>query len=128
LFRCRCPSAEVENSIGQNNLGLCYEHGKGVDIDLDKAFYWYEKSAEGGDLTGQNNLGVCYENGRGVDIDLQKAFHWYQKSAEAGYSIGQNSLLTAQFCDENCNCLRRNYLPVDHTRCRCHQRLGVLSR
>ena len=80
MFRCRCLSAEAGNSIGQNNLGLCYEHGKGVDIDLGKAFYWYEKSAEGGDLTGQN------------------------------------SLLTAQFCDENCNCLRRNYLPVDHTR------------
>ncbi len=31
---------------GQNNLGLCYEVGKGVAVDLKKAFYWYQKSAD----------------------------------------------------------------------------------
>ena len=71
---------------------------KGVEIDLEKAFYWYQKSAEAGNSNAQYNLGLCYENGKGVEIDLEKAFYWYQKSAEAGNSDAQYNL---GLCYEN---------------------------
>jgi len=72
------------DSNAQYNLAICYENGNGVEMDLEKAVQWYQKSAEGGDSSAQYNLAICYERGEGVEIDLEKAVQWYQKSAEAG--------------------------------------------
>ena len=32
----------------QSNLGVMYEHGRGVDVNYKKAIEWYEKAAEQG--------------------------------------------------------------------------------
>ena len=33
-----------------NNLGVCYERGTGVKVNLEMAFEWYMKAAELGDV------------------------------------------------------------------------------
>ena len=58
----------------QYNLGYCYECGLGVEIDYEKAVFWYKKAAELGNPIAQTNLGGCYEHGRGVPQDFEKAF------------------------------------------------------
>jgi len=35
-----------------NNLGVCYERGTGVKVNLEMAFEWYMKAAEQGDVYG----------------------------------------------------------------------------
>ena len=47
-------------------LGNCYQNEVGIEKDLEKAFYWYQKAAENGNKYAQYNLGRCYENGKGV--------------------------------------------------------------
>ena len=71
-----------------NNLGLCYEHGKGgLTKDEAKAVEWYQKAAEMGSARAMYNLGVCYKYGVGTLMkDEAKAVEWYQKAAEAGSS------------------------------------------
>ena len=64
-------AAEAGNSSGQNVLGFCYEYGKGVEIDLQKALELYQKSAKAGNSTGQFNLAICYENGKGAEMVLE---------------------------------------------------------
>ena len=32
----------------QAHLGWCYDEGDGVEVDHEKAFYWYTKAAEFG--------------------------------------------------------------------------------
>ncbi len=49
-----------------------------------KAFEWYKKAAELGQVDAMCNLGVCYDYGKGVDKDEAKAFEWYKKAAEFG--------------------------------------------
>ncbi|RHZ79884.1 hypothetical protein Glove_140g3 [Diversispora epigaea] len=66
--------------------------GIGTTKDEVKAFQWYLKSAERGNINGQNNLGYCYENGIGTIENKQKAFQWYLKSAKGGNSDGQNNI------------------------------------
>ena len=39
-------SANLGAKIAQSNLSLCYEYGRGVTKDLEKAKYWKEKSEE----------------------------------------------------------------------------------
>ena len=45
-----------------NNLGVCYERGTGVKVNLEIAFEWYMKAAEQGDVYGCFNVGECYLN------------------------------------------------------------------
>ena len=73
-------------------FSICYEFGKGTEINLEEAFKWYKKSAENGYNNAQNNLGICYEFGKGTEINLEEAFKWYKKSAENDYNIAQNNL------------------------------------
>ena len=81
-------SAEQGYAPAQYNLGVYYQYGTGIKIDLNKAFIWYKKSAEQGYPSAQNNLGVAYQFGTGIKIDLNKAFIWYKKSAEQGDTRG----------------------------------------
>ncbi len=37
----------------QNCLGSIYRSGEGVEKDLEKALYWYEKAAKQGDIEAQ---------------------------------------------------------------------------
>ena len=58
----------------QFNLAMCYEQGKLVEQDLDKAIMWYKKAAEQGNLNACYIMGNRYYNGDGVEQDLEKAF------------------------------------------------------
>lgn len=67
------------------NLGWMYENGCGIDINLKKAFYYYQIAADRGDNVGQCNLANFYENGKGTERNIEKAKKWYKKSAEQGF-------------------------------------------
>ena len=84
--------AERGDASAQNNLGICYDEGQGVEQDYEKAVFWYRKSAEQGNDSAQYNLALCYVKGQGVEQDYEKAVEWYRKSAEHGDSRAQFNL------------------------------------
>src|SRR5207249_3166415 len=53
------------DSYGQNNLGRCYEDGKGVAVDLEQALVWYQKSADADNLWAKHKVAKtcpeCYQ-------------------------------------------------------------------
>ena len=49
-------SAEQGNATAQNNIGMLYLNGKGVNKDHDQAKLWLQKAADQGDLTAKGNL------------------------------------------------------------------------
>ncbi len=61
-------------------------------IDYKKAFYWYKKAAENGDVNAQWGLGDMYERGLGTESNIDKAKEWYQKAAQQGDVRGRMSL------------------------------------
>lgn len=93
-------AAELGYARAQNNLGVCYALGHGVDQpDYAEAFKWYTLAAENGNSDAQNNLGDCYYYGRGVtEVDYAKAIEWYAKSAAQG---NQNGMHNLGMCYEN---------------------------
>lgn len=97
-----------------NMLGLCYSCGIGTRECNEKARYWYQKSATGGNEFGCYNLGVVYEREGNLKLamaefekaarvhkraiiylgniclqlkDYEKAYHWYMKADLSNKSV-----------------------------------------
>ncbi len=67
-------------------IGLIYEIGDEITCSYKKAFYWYKKGAEKGNLVCQEELGRLYFAGCGIKKDFEKAQFWYKKALD-GYEI-----------------------------------------
>ncbi len=106
-------AAEQGLADAQLNLGLCYEYGfcdgtnDGNEVDIiqawnainekmnannEKAFEWYKKAAEQGNVDAQFKLGEYYRDGKGVVQDLEKAVEWFTKAAEQGHAKAKENL------------------------------------
>ena len=51
-------AAELGYAIGYLNIGYSYDNGEGVEIDQEKATYYYEVAAMAGVVTARYNLGT----------------------------------------------------------------------
>ena len=80
----------IQNKIPMafNNLGWCYQHGKGVGKNLTKAIELYNEGAILGNSFAQANLGLSYELGIGVEKNIHVAFSLYQHAADQGNAYG----------------------------------------
>ena len=77
-------ATEQHNPVGEYNLGLIYEEGKGHAVDLEKAKALYQQAADLGHPQAMTRLAGLYFNGIDGTGDPQKALYWYQKAAEKG--------------------------------------------
>jgi serine/threonine protein kinase len=85
-------SANEGDAGVQNNLGVSYASGNGVEKDLTKAASLFQKAADRGDPNAQINLAILYENGTGVPKDLTKATELYKKAADQGNEQAKQAL------------------------------------
>lgn len=75
-----------------NKVGQYYYQGKEIKQDYEKAYEYFQKSADLGDPNGQCNLGRLYELGRGVKQDYDLAYDFYEKAANKGNPSAENLL------------------------------------
>mmetsp|Transcript_44415 Transcript_44415/g.62322 ORF Transcript_44415/g.62322 Transcript_44415/m.62322 type:complete len:82 (-) Transcript_44415:42-287(-) len=60
-------AAEQESEFGLASLGWCYEHGRGLPLDIQKAKEWYKKAlAKGSDLAQAR---LAFLSGEGAPED-----------------------------------------------------------
>ena len=74
-------AAELGDPDAENELGVRYQDGDGVEQNYVQAAYWFRKAAEhvpnlGGAGQGRNNLGNLYVEGHGVPKDYVQAYMW----------------------------------------------------
>ena len=81
----------------ENGLGNAYRDGKGVDIDLKKAFNHYLRAAQCDQSEAQNNLGLLLLHGKGVAKNEKFARDWFKKAAEKGIAEAQFNY--AEMCE-----------------------------
>ena len=84
--------ADSGDPAAQNELGVRYRTGKGVDKDPAAAISWYLKAARQGYAKAYFNLGAAYYNGDGVSVDDQNYCAWFIFSADAGDERGKEAL------------------------------------
>lgn len=85
-------AAKRGDAMAQNEIGLCYDNGLGVQQDQQQAFQWYSKSAAQNFALAQYNLGCCFYYGRGVNLDYAQAIAWFRKAADQNLSNAQYNL------------------------------------
>ncbi len=86
------PLAAQGNPTAQNNLGIMFLDGKGVNQNTSEAVRYLSLSAAAGSSLGQNNLGGLYRDGKGVPRDYNKAAQWFSAAAAQGNSAGMYNL------------------------------------
>lgn len=85
--------ARSGDSIAAFNVGGRYYHGAStLKRSYKKAFYWYKKSAELGNVDGEFSLGVCYLEGIGTARDYKKAYYWFNKADKADHTLATLAL------------------------------------
>ena len=70
--------------FAQFEIGLCYQRGLGVDVDLGKARAWYEKAAKNGNTVAYTPLGKMLINGEGGKVEKSKGLQYLKKAASEG--------------------------------------------
>lgn len=88
---------ELEKSKHCSNLALAYETGKyksgeKVDIDYDKAFFYFNKACRLGLPSGCLGLARMYKTGHGTEVDYFKALEFYAISCNADDEIACSGL------------------------------------
>lgn len=86
-FDLAAKSAAQNNGDGIWILALAYEHGRGVNKDVNKAIELYHKGAELGHAPSQHSLACYYFRGDVLEANHEKAFELCIKSAEQGYGL-----------------------------------------
>lgn len=86
-------SADQHFAEAQNNMGVLYQHGLGVEQDVVKAMHWYQQAAAQGLPVAQSNIGFLYDEGLGVPQSNEQAMHRYltaikQHDAQAFNNLG----------------------------------------
>lgn len=84
--------AEQGDTAAQNDLGIMYAYGIGVNTNLDCAVKWWTKAANLGDAEAQYNLGNAYATGLGVRQDYNKSFIWFKAAAQQSLMVAQTDL------------------------------------
>ncbi len=88
-FRATKTKAEAGDVVAQNNLGVIYDRGEGVEKNAVEAMKWYLRAAEQGYAVAQCNVAGMYYQGDGVTKDFAAAGKWYRKAAEQGYALAE---------------------------------------
>ncbi len=91
-FNWMLRAAQINHATAQNNIGLSYLHGLGVEKDNVKAFIWFKRSAEQGLSYAQSELAMLYYQGKGVKENIQKAYDWWLIAAKQENEYAQFNL------------------------------------
>ena len=100
-FGLASEPAEAGNPFALYVLGDCYNSGRGVDRDEEKAEALYKaaadelkKRADEGDALALDYCGEMYACGDGVEIDFRKAFEFFRKASDLNCALGKANLAT----------------------------------
>jgi len=87
------PAAESGNRVAQNILGVSYQNGNGVELDLNTAVIWYGRAADQGFDKAHYNLGILLrDGGPGLPVDYQSAKAHLSQAIELDYAAAFSAL------------------------------------
>ena len=71
-------------SVSQYNTGVNYSIGRGINKDVEKAVYWYQRANEQGHSKAPFNIAIFYVDGIHTDPDPELALEYFLVAEERG--------------------------------------------
>ena len=101
--RQNTPSSLPSINISNDDLEMAKKHyfGRGVSVDLGRAYAFFLQSANRGNPESARYLGIMYLRGKGVQKDIKKSLEWFSQSAQGGDEIAKKNLKTLQLMNAN---------------------------
>lgn len=84
IARLWMPLAQRGHARAQYIIGHMYLAGSGVPSQLDKAIFWFSKSAGQGYADAQLSLALMHLRGQGAVKNPSQAAYWFRRAAEQG--------------------------------------------
>lgn len=81
--------ANAGDPVAQQELGVRYMLGRGIEADTVKAAYWFYRAAEQNMLSSRFNLGILLYHGWGLSWNPFESFRAFLICAEAGMHEAQ---------------------------------------
>ena len=99
-------AANSDYADAQTTIGLMYQEGEGVGVNLEKGHQWIEKGALNGDSAAYYYLGQNLYYGTGCEKNRQEAFKWLSKYTENvnAKNRGEASLLLGLMYESGDGC------------------------
>jgi len=85
-------AAEAGDAWALCNLGYIYAYGRGVEVDVDRAFAYFMKSASKENPNAMYKIGDSYFNGEVVPQDFEAAYYWYERAQHAAAYEDENGM------------------------------------
>ncbi len=79
--------ARTNDASAMDDLGICYQFGDGVAVNLAMAAHWYHRAARYGSTDGMVRWAVAAKQGSGVKPDPAAAIRWFTKAADRGSGL-----------------------------------------
>lgn len=64
-------------SVSQYNTGVNYSLGRGIEKDMEKAVYWYQRANEQGHSKAPFNIAIIYTDGKNLKPDFSLAIKYF---------------------------------------------------
>ena len=71
-------------SVSQYNTGVNYSVGRGIEKDMEKAVYWYQRANEQGHSKAPFNIAIFYADGIYIERDYGLALEYFLISEARG--------------------------------------------
>lgn len=71
-------------SIIERTIAKMYDEGDGIQQNYEKAYNWYSKASDHGEVTATTRIAEMYEDGIFLQKDNQKAIEMYFKALKQG--------------------------------------------
>ena len=71
-------------SVSQYNTGVNYSIGRGINKDVEKAVYWYQRANEQGHSKAPFNIAIFYVDGINTNPDPKLALEYFLVAEERG--------------------------------------------
>lgn len=84
LLEANTRAAEFGFPEAQNELGIRFYEGVGVERNREAALDWFEKAAAQGNAAACYNLGVCHAYGQPSEINYSAAVDYFKWAANLG--------------------------------------------
>ncbi|MGI9321144.1 MAG: trypsin-like peptidase domain-containing protein [Thiogranum sp.] len=86
------PLARAGHVSAQINLATMYDHGTGVDQDIERALSWYQAAAHQGSAIAQYNLGLFLADRKMLTTNDEDGLYWLFNAAAQNYADAQYQL------------------------------------